>query len=106
MAGPPQQVQSGSQTESRSDAPPPRRELHISVVHFLNQFRRAVWRAFQHHAFAMAKASAYSLIFTFFSAVMVICSVLASSRGMGVYLRGIFYAVGKALPTGSSAPKL
>jgi membrane protein len=106
MAGPPQQEQSGSQTESRSDAPPPRPGLHIPILHFLNQFRRAVWRAFQHDAFAMAKASAYSLIFTFFPALMVIGSVLASSRRMEVYLREISYAVGKALPAGSSTAML
>ena len=106
MAGPPQREQSGSQTESRSDAPPPRRELHAAILHFLNQFRRAVWRAFEHDAFAMAKASAYSLIFTFFPALMVIGSVLASSRRMEVYLREISYAVGKALPAGSSTAML
>ena len=61
-----------------------------------------MWRSFEHDAFAMAKASAYSLIFTFFPALMVIGSVLASSRRMEVYLREISYAVGKALPAGSA----
>jgi len=102
MAGPSQPEQAGSEIESRTDSQPSGRELHLVILHFLNQFRRAVWRAFQHDAFAMAKASAYSLIFTFFPALMVIGSVLASSRRMEVYLREIAYAVGKALPAGSA----
>src|SRR5260221_8252661 len=102
MAGPSQREQAGSEIESRTDSQPSGRELHLVILHFLNQFRRAVWRAFQHDAFAMAKASAYSLIFTFFPALMVIGSVLASSRRMEVYLREIAYAVGKALPVGSA----
>lgn len=102
MAGPSQRAQSGSQNEGNANAPPLRRQLHLSVFHFLAQFRRALWRSFQHDAFAMAKASAYSLIFTFFPALMVIGSVLASSRRMEVYLREISYAVGKALPAGSA----
>jgi membrane protein len=61
-----------------------------------------LWRSFEHDAFAMAKASAYSLIFTFFPALMVIGSVLATSRKTEVYLREIAYAVGKALPAGSA----
>src|SRR5882762_3622452 len=102
MAGPSQPEQSGAKPEGIADAPPPRRELHAVILHFLNQFRRAVWRAFQHDAFAMAKASAYSLIFTFFPALMVIGFVFAYSRRMEVYLREIAYAVGKALPAGSA----
>lgn len=102
MAGPSQPVQSGSKAEGTADALPHRRELHLIVLHFLAQFRRALWRSFEHDAFAMAKASAYSLIFTFFPALMVIGSVLASSRRMEVYLREISYAVGKALPAGSA----
>ena len=100
MAGLPQREQ--APTEGSPTVPPPRRELHAVIFHFLNQFRRALWRSFQHDAFAQAKASAYSLIFTFFPALMVIGSVLASSRRMDVYLREISYAVGKALPAGSA----
>lgn len=102
MAGPPQQAQSGSQTEGRTDPRPPRRELQVVLLHFLIQFRKAIWRSFEHDAFNQAKASAYSLILTFFPALMVIGSVLATSRRMEVYLREISYAIGKALPAGSS----
>src|SRR5882672_3086701 len=102
MAGTSQREQSGSQIEGRTDSSPPRRELHVRLLHFLSQFRKALWRAFEHDAFAMAKASAYSLILTFFPALMVIGSVLATSRRMEVYLREISYAIGKALPAGSA----
>jgi membrane protein len=106
MAGPPQSERSGTPTESLPDSLPPRRGAHLVILHFLNQFRRAIWRSFEHDAFALAKASAYSLIFTFFPALMVIGSVLASSQRMEVYLREISYAVGKALPAGSATALL
>jgi len=103
MAGQSQQVQPGSPVVSSSDSRPFWIELPRSLLRFVHLFRRAVWRSFEHDAFAQAKASAYSLIFTFFPALMVVGSVLATSRRMEVYLREISYAVGKALPAGSAA---
>jgi len=64
--------------------------------------RLAFWRAFQHDAFAVAKASAYSSILTFFPALLVVGSVLATSRRTEVYLLEISYAIGRILPTGSN----
>jgi membrane protein len=64
--------------------------------------RLAFWRAFQHDAFAIAKASAYSSILTFFPALLVVGSVLATSRRTTVYLQEISYAVGRILPAGSN----
>jgi len=64
--------------------------------------RLAFWRAFQHDAFAVAKASAYSSILTFFPSLLVVGSVLATSRNTTVYLREISYALGRILPAGSS----
>jgi len=64
--------------------------------------RLAFWRAFQHDAFAVAKASAYSSILTFFPALLVVGSVLATSRRTTVYLQEISYAVGRILPAGSN----
>src|SRR5579862_7648680 len=64
--------------------------------------RLAFWRAFQHDAFAVAKASAYSSILTFFPALLVVGSVLATSRRTAVYLQEISYAVGRILPAGSN----
>ncbi len=64
--------------------------------------RLAFWRAFQHDAFAVAKASAYSSILTFFPALLVVGSVLATSQRTTVYLEQISYALGRILPAGSS----
>jgi membrane protein len=64
--------------------------------------RLAFWRAFQHDAFAVAKASAYSSILTFFPALLVVGSVLATSRRTEAYLREISYALGRIMPAGSS----
>ncbi|PYX77495.1 MAG: hypothetical protein DMG72_01400, partial [Acidobacteria bacterium] len=60
------------------------------------------WRAFQHDAFAVAKASAYSSILTFFPTLLVLGSILATSRKTDVYLREISYALGRILPAGSA----
>jgi membrane protein len=69
---------------------------------FWRLFRLSIWRAFEHDAFGTAKASAYSSLFTFFPALLVLGAVLATlSRGQ-VYLREISYALGTILPAGSS----
>jgi membrane protein len=65
-------------------------------------FRLSIWRAFEHDAFAIAKASAYSSIFTFFPALLVLGSVMATINRGEVYLREISYALGTILPAGSS----
>jgi len=73
------------------------------VIHrFLRLLRLALWRAFQHDAFAVAKASAYSSILTFFPALLVVGSVLATSHRTEAYLREISAAVDKILPAGSN----
>ena len=82
--------------------PVPRRNtLGPLVLRFLRLFRLAFWRAFQHDAFAIAKASAYSSILTFFPLLLVVGSVLATSHRTEAYLREISYALGKILPAGS-----
>jgi membrane protein len=69
---------------------------------FWRLFRLSIWRAFEHDAFGTAKASAYSSLFTFFPALLVLGAILATlSRGQ-VYLREISYALGTILPAGSS----
>ncbi len=73
------------------------------LLRFLRLLRLAFWRAFQHDAFAIAKASAYSSILTFFPLLLVVGSVLATSRKTEVYLREISYALGRILPAGSGA---
>ena len=49
------------------------------MLRFLRLLRLAFWRAFQHDAFATAKAAAYSSILTFFPTLLLIGSVLANS---------------------------
>jgi membrane protein len=69
---------------------------------FWRLFRLSIWRAFEHDAFGTAKASAYSSIFTFFPALLVLGAVLATLNRGQVYLREISYALGTILPAGSS----
>jgi len=71
------------------------------VFRFFGLLRLAIWRSFQHDAFAIAKASAYSSILTFFPALLVLGSVLATSHQTEAYLREISYALGRILPAGS-----
>ena len=73
------------------------------MVRFLRLLRLAVWRAFEHDAFATAKASAYSSILTFFPTLLVVGSILATSRKFAAYLREIGYALDRILPAGSGA---
>ncbi|HEY4842663.1 MAG TPA: YihY/virulence factor BrkB family protein [Terriglobales bacterium] len=88
---------------SKPDPLPGALILAPALGRFWRLFRLSIWRAFEHDAFGTAKASAYSSIFTFFPALLVLGSVLATlSRGQ-VYLREISYALGTILPAGSSA---
>src|SRR5581483_3338788 len=69
---------------------------------FLALLRRAIWRAVQHDAFAVAKAAAYSAILTLFPALLVVGAVLATSSSTAPLLREISHAVGRILPAGSA----
>lgn len=71
----------------------------ILLVHF----RRAIWRAFQHDAFATAKAAAYSSILTVFPGLLVMASILAMSNQTLQFTREISYAIGRVLPAGTDA---
>ena len=77
--------------------------LAPALGRFWRLFRLSIWRAFEHDAFGTAKASAYSSIFTFFPALLVLGSVVATLNRGEVYLREISYALGTILPAGSSA---
>jgi membrane protein len=72
------------------------------MLRFLRLLRLAFWRAFEHDAFAIAKASAYSSILTFFPALLVLGSVLATVRSGQSYIREISYALSHILPAGSN----
>jgi len=76
--------------------------LAPALGRFWRLFRLSIWRAFEHDAFGTAKASAYSSIFTFFPALLVLGSVLATLNRGQVYLREISYALGTILPAGSA----
>jgi membrane protein len=92
-------------SEDRNDTPEPvpgGLVLAPALGRFWRLFRLSIWRAFEHDAFGTAKASAYSSIFTFFPALLVLGSVLATLNRGEVYLREISYALGTILPAGSS----
>ena len=72
------------------------------IFRFLDLLRKAIWRAFQHDAFAIAKASAYSCILTFFPALLAVGSVLASRSNTQAYLGEISNALMEILPTGTA----
>jgi membrane protein len=73
------------------------------ILRFLRLVRLAFWRAFQHDGFAIAKASAYSSILTFFPALLVVGSLLATAHLSDAYAREIGNALTSILPAGSNA---
>ena len=77
--------------------------LGQQTMRFFRLFRTAVWRAFQHDAFAIAKASAYSSILSFFPALLILGSILSSIHRGEVYMREISYALSRILPAGANA---
>lgn len=81
---------------------PPGPTLEKRMFRFLRLLRLAFWRAFVHDAFAIAKASAYSAIFTFFPLLVLVGSVLANWRKGAPYLREISYALGSILPAANN----
>src|ERR1700691_6403638 len=77
-------------------------KLGPAMPRFLRLLRLAFWRAFQHDAFSIAKACAYSSILTFFPLLLVVGAVLASFREGQVYMHELTIALGSILPTGSA----
>jgi membrane protein len=75
------------------------------MLRFLRLLRRAVWRAFEHDAFGLAKGAAYSSILTLFPALMLVASVLATRHRTDL-LSEISYAISWILPPGASRPAL
>src|SRR6202166_121729 len=99
----PQRVPTEEPVEVPSlQAVPPRHKLRPAMLRFLRLLRLAVWRAFQHDAFSIAKASAYSSILTFFPALLVVGSVLATWRKGAPFMREITYALSRILPAGTT----
>lgn len=77
-------------------------KLGQRMLRLFRLLRVSIWRAFEHDAFATAKASAYSSILTFFPVLLIVGSALANWRKGGPYLREISYALGSILPAGSN----
>jgi membrane protein len=103
MHATPQRLHIEERNELPSLRPAPLQpKLEQRMLRFFRLLRLAVWRAFVHDAFATAKASAYSLIFTFFPVLLIIGSVLANWRKGAPYLREISYALGSILPAGGT----
>src|ERR1700683_5152625 len=103
MAASPQQLHDRElDLTSQLHTMPSRSTLGAVILRFLRLLRLACWRAFQHDAFAVAKASAYSSILTFFPSLLVVGSVLATSHRTEAYLHEISGAVDKILPAGSN----
>ncbi len=71
------------------------------MTRFFRHFRLALWRAFQHDAFAVAKAAAFSAILTLFPAFLVVASVLSISHTTAALLREVSHALGRILPEGT-----
>lgn len=84
----------------RPVAPGPK--LSQRMLRFFRLLRVAFWRAFEHDSFAIAKASAYSSILTFFPLLLIIGSVLASWRKGKPYLLQVSYALDSILPAGGT----
>ena len=76
--------------------------LDALMLRFLRLVRLAFWRAFLHDGFAIAKASAYSSILTFFPLLLVVGSVLATAHISDAYSREIGGALGRILPAGGN----
>ncbi len=103
MHATPQRLQDQERSSSSQlHALPQRNTLGPFMLRFLRLLRLAFWRAFQHDAFATAKASAYSSILTFFPTLLLVGSVLATSHKTEAYLREISDAVSKILPAGAA----
>lgn len=74
-------------------------------MHF-TRLRRALWQAFMHGQYSVAKAAAYSSILTVFPAFLLVASVLEATHNTDMFLQQISAAVRFALPPGSRAAVL
>ncbi|HZQ17746.1 MAG TPA: YihY/virulence factor BrkB family protein [Terriglobales bacterium] len=84
-------------------AKPRQSTLAPLILRFFHLLWKSIWRAFEHDAFAIAKASAYSSILTFFPTLLVVGSVLGNgNHTMRSYSREISYALERILPAGFS----
>jgi membrane protein len=71
------------------------------MLRFLRLFRLSCWRAFEHDAFGTAKGSAYSLILTFFPALMLSASILVSFEETHDFAMDLAESAARFLPPGT-----
>jgi membrane protein len=72
------------------------------LLYFLSVLKDSFRRAFDHDVFGIAKAAAYSSILTFFPSLLVLGTILDSSRRLEIYVGEICYALARILPVGSA----
>jgi len=68
---------------------------------FFKLLRIALWRAFVHDQFAVAKGAAYSSILTLFPAVALVASILTLSHSTEAAVREVALSIGRILPEGT-----
>jgi membrane protein len=76
------------------------------MLRFFYHLRLAFWKAFEHDAFAVAKAAAFSAILTLFPAILVLASILSNSNSTESFLREVYRSLGRILPEGTSTAVL
>jgi len=69
---------------------------------FLRALRLALWRAFWHDAFGVAKGAAYSSVLTLFPMLLLVASILATSSELSAFVGEISSAVGRIFPPGTA----
>jgi len=75
-------------------------------MRLLKLLRLALWRAFAHDAFGVAKGAAYSSVLSMFPGMLVVASVMATMQNSASYIREISFAVARVFPPGSRQPAL
>lgn len=70
---------------------------------FLKLVKNAVWRAFEHDAFGIAKGGAYSSIITFFPALVLAAGIFATARGDLDYIQAASLLVARIMPPGTAS---
>lgn len=73
---------------------------------FLKQVQVAFLRTLEHDQFAVAKAAAYSAIFTLFPAALLLASILVASHSTLSFVREISFAIGRIMPAGTRSSVL
>lgn len=68
------------------------------MLRFVQLLRRAIWRAFEHDCFAIAKGAAYSAILTVFPLLLLVASILTLSQTTEAFIREMAFAAGKIMP--------